>query len=278
MPFRSEFRRWFQKRECGTWRQHARWLLKFYRWRYQAFRERVTATGPADFTAIVLSYKRPQNIDLLVRLLLATPSVGTVIVSNNNADIRLHPWIAVDDPRVTIIEQPVNRPCLYRYALARRSDAGYFIAVDDDLFLTPDQLEHVCKCLREHPEVPHGIFGSQYDSWSGILSVTFCREASMALLHRLYAFTADHVREFYRLMDAMGFHVWHYAWRDKPPTDDVFLSFSGSDYPRIHNVGPFLDCPSSDASGIACFREADFFLRRFDIFCSLRRLKPFHRT
>ena len=278
MPFRSEFRRCTVKPDVWTWRRHILWLWKFYRWRNNTFREPVPATGAADTTAILLSYKRPQNIDLIIRLLLATPSIKEVIVSNNNPDLRLAPWISVRDPRVTLIEQPVRRFCRHRFELARRSDSKYFLAVDDDLFLMPSQMETLCGALRNHPEIPHGICGQIYNSWTGELYMPIAHQnTSVNVLSRVYAFSAEHVREFFNLVERMGFHPWTRVWSDHPVWDDLLISFSGRALPRIHDIGAFLDSPFQDDADIALSKQEGFKAQRFDVFCSLRKLKVFDR-
>lgn len=251
-----------------------RWLWRFRQWQKTAYAEVLPLNPSPDTVAIVLSYKRPQNIDIIVRLLLRTPSVAAIVVSNNNPAYRLADWMSVHDPRCSMIEQPIARPRHIRYGIAAR-EAVYqrFLAVDDDLFLRPSQLESLCAAVRADPSRPHGITGLQYDSWRGmVFHHVSGRTQAVDAINRVYAFTSAHVDNFRQLMRETGFDPRHTAWRHSY-WDDLFLSYSAGK-PMVHALGSFLDCPSQFASGIAVWKQPDFFRLRLSLLRRLRLLRP----
>lgn len=264
-------RRLGTKHTAHTWREHWVWLGAYVAWVWRVRFGKPRATGNnEEFTAILLSFKRPQNIGPIVRTLLRTPCVGRVIVSNNNPSCHIHNWIPVRSPRLTIIEQTERRSPAIRYRIAAQDPARFFIAVDDDIFLDPGQIEMVCEALRRDPDVPHGVFGQTWDKdgtmRGGIRGVT--RE--LDALNRVYAFTADHLEEFFRLLEVLDLlPLGNMAFGD-----DMVISASGLAKPMCHDVGRYLDCPTQHEEGIAVWKEEEFLGYRDKLFVRLRTTKP----
>ena len=127
-------------------------FLELYRCLRRGHREDLPARD-RDCTAIVLSYKRPQNIAPLVGLLLKAPSIRQVIVSNNNPV--LSAWGTADGqllaPRLCVVEQPTAAACHIKYQIARQQDSKLFLAIDDDVFLRPSQHRDALRGSPRHP-------------------------------------------------------------------------------------------------------------------------------
>ncbi|MFA5799796.1 MAG: hypothetical protein WC840_02450 [Candidatus Peribacteraceae bacterium] len=273
MPLRSEVRRWMRKSHDDSWPEHFRWLARFYRWRRRAFLEGVDRAVPADVTAIILVYGRPQNAETLVHLLLRTPSVQRVVLSNNNRLIHIRDWLTIQDPRLVIIDQPVDRSCPYRHEIARRYESPFYLLVDDDLFLAPSQLEWVLGALRKDTSRVHGVQGQLFDPGTdAFLHNIRNRETPVDVVNRLYAFTRVHLREFFRLVDLLRFGPGSREWYQSM-WDDMVLSFSGNTRPLVHEVGTFIDCPLSSDPTIAVWRQQGFFDFRVSLFHRLTALK-----
>ncbi len=273
MPLRSEIRRWIRKSHDDSWPGHFRWLTRFYRWRRRAFAEGVDRAVPADVTAIIPVYRRPQNAETLVHLLLRTPSVCRVVLSNNNRLIHIRDWLTIQDPRLVIIDQPVDRPCQYRHEIARRYESPFTLLVDDDLFLAPSQLERVLGALRKDPSRVHGVQGQLFDPGTdAFLHNIRNRETPVDVVNRVYAFTRVHLQEFFRLVDLLGFGPGSSEWYQSM-WDDMVLSFAGSARPVVHAVGGFLDCPLSSDPLVAAWRQRGFFTFRVGLFRRLTALK-----
>ncbi len=251
-----------------------RWLCVFHTWKKNAYTEKLPVNLSPDTVAILLSYRRPQNIDVIVRLLLKTPSIAKVIVSNNNPEYHIWDWISVRDPRLTVLSHVVRQPCRMRYALAaRETEYRHFLAVDDDIFLLPSQLEKLCQSLRDDPSRPHGVTGQVYDSWRGMVYHNNNNRTQIVdVINRVYAFTKDHVEGLQQLEREAGFGPAHPDWKYST-YDDLFLSFSRGK-PRVVCVGKYLDCPSQSASGVALWVQPHFFRLRLAVLLMLRRMRP----
>lgn len=251
-----------------------RWLMTFRAWQKEVFAETLPAASKPDIVAIVLSYRRPYNIDPIVRVLLKTPSIAKIIISNNNPQYRMSDWMSISDPRITVIEQVLPRPAHVRYGIAaRESSYKKFLAVDDDLFLKPSQLEVVCQALHADPSRPYGVAGQIYDSWRGMLYHNINdRTQKVDILNRIYAFTSDHVETFFSLVRQAGYRPTSEQWKYSH-WDDLFLSFSGAT-PQVIYTGKYLDCPSQSEAGVAVWRTTGFFGLRVPVILMLRKIHP----
>ncbi len=265
MSFKAEIIRCVRKGDKDSWMRHLLWLLKFHAWKRRT-RVAVSPAGTtADVTAIILAYKRPQNVDALVRSLLHTPSIRTVLVSNNNSSLSLRRWMSVRDPRVHVLEQVVDRRCEFRFELARRDDSDLFLAIDDDLFLSPFQLEQLISHLRCDPSRVHGMVGEVFDSWVGITKRAPQSEMEVDTLNRVYAFTREHVERFFTLLDLFGYTPSNPEWFHVG-YDDILISSSGIHRPMMHSIGTFLDCPTHSDRSVAGWRQDAFSSRRVRLF------------
>lgn len=207
-----------------------------------------------DTAAIVLNYKRWQNIEPIVRSILRAPSIGTVIISNHENAPRkqLFPHA---DPRVRILENP-GRDSYYRYVVASEQPEEYFVAIDDDVLLTPTQLENLCACLRSDPSVPHGVCGQFRRKHRGFISGIVRHEGRIDVLNRVYAFTKSHAQAVVALHDTYWTDADNCFW------DDILLSAVGAGKPQCHDVGDLSFCYTSRMRGIALCARNDFFDKR----------------
>ncbi len=255
-------------------RDRYQWLQTYRAWHKEAFSEELPILRKPDMVAIVLSFRRPYNIDTIVRVLLRTPSIAKVIVSNNNPAYRMSDWMTVRDPRITVIEQVTAKPAHVRYGIAARETSySKFLAVDDDLFVKPSQLEMVCESLRADPSRPYGIAGQIYDSWRGMLYHNINdRTQKVDILNRIYAFTSEHVENFFAIAREAGYRPNTEQWKFSH-WDDLFLSFSGK-IPQVIFTGKYLDCPSQAEDGVAVWRTSGFFRLSLPILLMLRKIRP----
>lgn len=273
VPFhpKAAARRIWRKPEEASWRSHIHWLKDFRRFREEIYSCPLSYESEGWCTAIVLGYKRPQNIDLIVRALLQTPAVGKVIVSNNNPSYNLRKWISVQNPRVRLLNPMDQRGTIERFRIASNDSAEFFLAVDDDIFLRPEQFQIVCEALKRESEVPHGIFGELHEG-GNVRHAVHNYSGPFDVINRVYAFTVEHVHEFFRLVEELGLKdrsTWHRCY-----WDDMVLSFSGLAKPQGHDVGEYLDCTTQGKRGVAAWREESFMEGRKPIYKSLETLKP----
>lgn len=254
--------------------EHLRKVLEFQQWERSFLREHPCIPQPRGwFTAVVLNYRRPQNIDLQARVLLNTPSVRDVVISNNDPSCDLEYWLRVPSGRVRVMNQPRNSSTAVRPRIARDERfAKYFLWMDDDIFLKPEQLESLCKALTADPSVPHGVYGQEWTGEKFRGGITG-REGRIDVVSRAVVCTKEHVEEFFRLTEILGWHAGHPAWGESV-WDDILLSFSGNARPRIHDFGPFVDCPTQGKRGVAGWRRNGFHGKREEFFRRMQEIKP----
>lgn len=220
--------------------------------------------GQGSVTAIVLSYKRPGNVALIVQSLLKTPSISSVVVSNHNPDVPGATLFPSSHPRVYIVNHPGRDP-YYRYVIASRLPGEFFLGVDDDVFLRPSQLETVCRELLKRPEVPHGVCGQLRRKRGGFLSGLIRYEGEVDVINRIFAFTKTHA------LAVVSRHDQHWPDHSMCFWDDIILSRTGSGKPVCHDVGDILFCPTSRNRKIALCKQTHFHAIRESAFAALAK-------
>jgi hypothetical protein len=252
--------------------------LKKFRIDFSAFKdelERDTCIGQPitqKAAAVLLSYKRPKNLQWISKSLLKTNLISRIIVSNNNPDIRMEDWFDFTDSRLEFINQNTRRRAGYRFEIAKDLDDEYFIFIDDDLFLTPFQITTVFNALLSNPSVPHGVWGQRFwkngekISWQDGISNY---DGELDVINRTYFLTRLHVNKFTLLIKELGLH----SITDLKFGDDIILSFSGDKRPICHDVGFLLNCPTKDSISIAIWKENEFFSYRTEMYEKLLSIR-----
>jgi len=207
--------------------------------------------------AILLSYKRPQNIERIIKNLIATPNIKHVILSNNNPDIDLSKWFNLQQYPIEFIQQANHEICIKRFEIALSLPYDYFICPDDDLFLSPKQLETLLDLAQQDRSKVHGIFGqikSFNDNGFGLFSGVHGVTCEVDILNRVYCFSKEHLLKMIELIKQLNLK----SMGDALHIDDLLISFSGQRHPICHDLGEFEDCPSSLEVGIATCAEDGF--------------------
>ncbi|MGL5082033.1 MAG: glycosyltransferase family A protein [Microcoleaceae cyanobacterium] len=222
-------------------------------------------------TVIVPSYhaSRARNIQPLIRSVLKCDFVEKIIISNHNPLIRLEDWVEVsDDARVMLINQPVRRGCGYGWIVASQQSSDYFVVIDDDLLIYPDQLVMLFQRLIEEPESPHGFIGRRSDG-----EYVMQQETEVAFLYNIYAVTKTHIQRY--LEYAAAIVAKGYASQESIEywSDDIIISQTGVHQPRIHDAGFILQCKTTRTSGVATFVEGQFEGRRLEVYQALQKVK-----
>jgi hypothetical protein len=230
------------------------------RWRDR----RRAPAGPrprARLSVILLSFERPRNIQAIADTVLACDFVDRLVISNNNPRIRLQDALRLSSSRVCLLEQEQPCPPMKRFEIARELTSEYFLALDDDVFLSAAQIEALFAELVADPDSPHGIAGQVMRGESacpGVLAYHLVqrRAARVDVLNRTYLFTAAHRDRFFVLLE----ELYGRDPQRKPLRygDDIVLSHCGSRPPMVHDVGRVLYCPSSDDPVIARWLQPGF--------------------
>ncbi len=226
------------------------------------------------FTAIILSYLRPQNIERICKTLLSLDDIGRVVVSNNNPEVNLEEYITLKDPRLSIITQNKKSGPFKRFEIAHELSGEYFLSIDDDLFLNKTQISSLMKQLLHDQSAPHGFWGQSYTRrffWLRIGDdVIINKIQKVDILNRSYFFTKSHLQEMFSLMQQAGINT-----EEIGPSDDILISFSGNQKPFIHDIGDYSDCPTSNVKGVAQWLDNTFHDKRVNVLKKILQIKKF---
>jgi hypothetical protein len=256
------------------------YIFSYWRWRYRInFGRRVDLPdNMLKATVIINSYNREKNIGPMVQAALMCDFVEKVIVSNNNPQVRIENWVKASDDRVQLIQHKFRKRCRYRWIIAAKNPRRYYIAIDDDVFVYPEQLKKLFEALIDDPSVPHGMFGSVYisgdpssDEFSSAYSYINSRNMSVDVLHQIYAVTNDHVSNYFDLLAKIRINNREVSNFLRKIGDDIIMSHAGSERPKTHDFGFVLECPSHNRAGLATFQDLEFSQRRLKIFREARR-------
>ncbi len=235
--------------------------------------------GIADdekLTVILLNHKRPQNIGQVARYVLRAGFVSRLVISNNNQVYPIDRYVGIEDSRLVLIDHEEPTGPGISFELARQYRSRYYLRVDDDIFLHPAQLQWLYWCLRQSPNVPHGIFGAAFSAGKNPAKEwpfdhrRYCN-SPVDILNGLFAFTRDHLNEYSRLCTLLGI----FDRKRFMNGEDIVMSFAGNRKPMIHNIGRIWECSSEAAAGVALHRTRPrFYEERWKIFSALEGLKP----
>lgn len=220
---------------------------------------------------ILLSYKRPWNIGCLLSPIRSLDLPKRIIISNNNPDIDLIPFLPPEADDIELVQQPQHCLAIKRFELARNISAKCFVCIDDDIFLTQAQLMGLLEAYTCNPHIPQGVCGQVLLERDGtmVLKGGFRNLArKVDILNRVYVFSSEHVMRFFQLLSLLGFD----EAEELGHADDIVLSFCGNGAPLIHDLGPYESCVTDSEPGIALWKEEGFTEHRMEIFERLRRL------
>jgi len=227
-------------------------------------------------TVILLNHNRPQNIGHIARYILRAGFVDRLVISNNSQAYPMRRYVAIDDPRLVLIDQAQPSGVGISFELAREHRSRYYLRIDDDIFLHPAQLQWLYWRLRQSPDVPHGIFGAAHASdrspaveWP-FVHRRYCN-GPVDILNGLFAFTREHLNEYFSLCGLLGIGDTKQLMNG----EDIVMSFAGNGKPLIHNIGRIWECASEASAGVALHRTRPrFYEERWKMFSTLQRMKP----
>lgn len=230
-------------------------------------------------TVVLLSYKRVKNIEPITRSFLKCNFIEKVVISNHNPEIKIEEWVKLKDERVILINQPKKRRCGYRWVIAQDEPADYFIAVDDDAFIYPEQIRKLFLFLIEEPKIPHGVKGSTcFDEEQNFVNLYFQQQnREVHVLHQIYFVTREHVKNYFKYLEQIKRNnpvVGEYVNPLEVDSvgDDIVISHTGSSQAKIHDVGFILTCLTQYSEGIAIKSEKDFGKKRIPILKEVKKV------
>ncbi len=112
-----------------------------------------------EITVILVSYKRPDNIKLIVDALMKQTIKPTIFLWNNNSEIQMK------DKRIKwIVNSNQNVGAYGRFHLVPTVGTEYVMTFDDDVGIAPDKndfIEQAINLVKEHPTGIIGAFGKR---------------------------------------------------------------------------------------------------------------------
>lgn len=237
----------------------------------------LTVEGNEKLTVVVASFARPENLQIIIDALVKCLFIDTIVVTNHNPDVKMEDYVRAPCGRVNILNSPTRRPPGYRFEVAVRSSGQYFVILDDDIFMFPEQLRWLFQYLMDNPSVPHGFHGTRYvadaDSKEQINMYHVARrEDWVDILHQGYAVTRIHIERMMALTQSI---VSAHDYDDHHPdsfADDILISHGGTGKARVHNLWPIITCSSALESPIAVSCQQDFGKKREKIYRYVKKI------
>ena len=101
-------------------------------------------------SVVLLSYKRIENIKIIIDSLLANDLIGEIIIWNNNSEIH------IQYPGINVVNSSNNYLCIARYAMAMLCKNQTIYFQDDDIFIDNDSIK---KLFDEYIKDTTRIYG-----------------------------------------------------------------------------------------------------------------------
>jgi hypothetical protein len=225
-----------------------------------------------SLAVIIQNYKRPQNIGLVTQTARAALPGAPILLIDQADDDSLRSRTDIPWDAVWYQKAAVNRGAGARVPIAASLPFDLYIAIDDDVFLTPPQLATLAGRLAAEPDRAHGIWGQRVERNGERLSFRSNlgkMDAAFSILNVVYAFSRGQAEAAIALAGRLALP----AWPERDPIDDILLSCASAKAPLCHNVGPLAFCATSTKPGIATWKEADFERRRMEIVGRLAALE-----
>jgi hypothetical protein len=150
--------------------------------------------------------------------------------------------------------------------LAKLANFQSIIAIDDDVFPAPNQLQSLFHNLLSDPSCPHGWGGERFRAnlselndlrEEPIRNVVMNKDMEVDALIWAFAFTKTMNERYFRLLEKIG-----ETNESVTSSEDVVLSFAGDKSSRIHACNKLITCPTSDDEIIATYQQTGFLRRR----------------
>lgn len=215
---------------------------------------------------VILNYRRPANIAPIVATCLAVGAIERVrVIDQADPENRLDAHFASE--RV-LMSQARNIGAGRRLSHAADLDCDLVLAIDDDLFLTANQIDALIAASLNDSSRVHGLWGQlivEVAGAMGLQSGIFGVNRPVDILNRVYAFTPAQARKALDIARSLDLDP-----ESLGPIDDILLSFGGAQRPMCHDLGPLRECPTSNQPGIAVWKQPGFEPIRIEV---VRRIK-----
>lgn len=198
---------------------------------------------PAAISAVLLSWRRPANIEPIVHTLRQSRLIKEVFVWNNNPELTLTSNAAI------LINSSHNFFPFARYCLVPLTNHSLIWFQDDDLLISPQQLEAIFAAYELAPDRIHGCRGRNLIQ--GRYSPDLVHGECDIILGQTMLF---HKQVLYAVVPALN------ALAPMERGDDIAFSLLCRRKHFAVDVGPLVDL--GEADGHALWRQPGHFSRR----------------
>lgn len=222
---------------------------------------RTVSIDGSQKVTVLLTYYHParmKRINSVLRNYLKCGFVERVVVTNHNPAVDIREKIKVLDERIVCINQDVRRGNGYRWRVANSLDAEYFIVVDDDVVLFPEQVRILFQHLLSDPAVPHG-FAGQIHHGNEDFEYRERENNEIDYLCELYAVSRTHVKRYAEIEDLLARQDATLAGFVERFADHIVISQTTPRRPVIHKIGRLLRSETFKSEGIATHKNDDFY-------------------
>ena len=209
-----------------------------------------------NIASIILNFRRPQNIPRIVSS-LAAGLPGRPVFLLDQAET---PSLRFDDEMpwqdVWYRKPAKNGRAGARIALAAEMPFDFYLAIDDDMFLSAEQISRLATKIAADSMHAHGILGRRMERNGASLTLgePLVGQGRLSVIHSVYGFSRDQALRVIQRSRQLGFA----QWSDVKFGDDLLIS-SASDRPAMcHDLGAVRVCGSYFADGVAVSKEGQF--------------------
>lgn len=206
---------------------------------------------------ILTNYRRPANLPKQLSMLADVRGEFDVIVVDNADHGRsLRSQIDIEDWYI-YLENGTNLGGGYRILISCGLSYDALVAIDDDVFLSTDQVLLIKRAILEEPERLHGFWGQ------GVARNSDRRELPgfyspqtrvVSVVSRVYGYTPRLAFKAVAVAQQLGFPTWaDIGW-----TEDILLSAASKNAPICHGIDQLATCETSNLVGIATWKNPGF--------------------
>jgi hypothetical protein len=221
---------------------------------------------------LLTNYRRPWNLPRQIDAGLRSARKPDIFLIDNAEDQALEGSPAIPFDRITFLRSPANFGPGHRVEVAASLACDVVVMLDDDIFLTPSQIDALVGKFEADPRRMHGVWGQECRIDDGRLRIrpgVFRVTREIEVLNRVYVLSPAQARAATQLARRLGYA----AWRDVKVGMDVILSYGSPKKPMCHDLGPLEDCPSSNDPRIAVWRRPGFVETRRKLILALEELQ-----
>jgi hypothetical protein len=234
----------------------------------------VSVASPQKVTILLTFYHaaRMNHIDSQVRNFLKCTFVDQIVITNHNPNIKIEDKINVRDDRLICINQVVRRGNGHRWRVANTLDGEYFIVIDDDVLLFPDQLKILFQHLISEPAIPHGFTG-QIHGKNDVFEYRERENIEVDYLCELYAVSKYHVQQYAEIERIVSEQDKTLAEFVERFADHIVISQTTDHRPKIHAISRLLRSETFNTPGIATHKDDEFEASVLRVCRAVKRIK-----